>query len=167
MNKNDYKKMLTIVKKITNDDERAQDLMHDVLIQLNTNGKYNLMDEKERLYFFVRAVKNQFYSNSSLFVRKYKKYSFEELKENFDIEDDIYLDKPDLIWVQDTLKEEVEKNPDFWYKKGIFELWLKHNGFVERVHKQTMIPRYEIKDVVENIKLWLNQKWKQEKDAKH
>lgn len=165
MTKTEYDKMLKAVIKITNNDNRAEDLMHDVLIQLNKNVKYNLMNEKTRLYFFIRAVQNQYYSNSSSFVRKYKRYSFEELKDTFDIETDIYNERPSLEWIYETLNQETEKNADFWYDKGIFELWLKHNGFIERVHKQTTIPRYEIKDVVNRMKLWLNQKWKEYKNV--
>lgn len=154
--------MLKAVIKITNNDPKAEDLMHDVLLQLQNNEKYNLMEGKDRLYFFIRAVQNQFYSNSSGFVRKYKRYSFVELKDTFDIEEDIYIEKPSIEWIKETLEAEAQRNPDFWYRKGIFELWLKHNGFIERVHKQTTIPRYEIKDVVNKMKAWLNQKWKQE-----
>jgi len=160
MKNSEYKNMLKIVNKITNHDQNAEDLMHDVLAQLQKNEKYNSLSEKDKLFFFIKSVQNQFYSNTSNYTRKYRKFSHLELEETLDVPDTIYEEQPTIDWIKETLELELQQNPDFWYRKGIFDLWIRHNGFVERVHKQTQIPRYEIKDVVVRMHTWLKDKWK-------
>lgn len=165
MKETEYNKYLKASKKITSNHELATDLMHDILIMLQKNNKFNNLSEKDRLFFFVRAMKNQFYSNSSYYTRTYKKYEFDELVEKNDMVEHIYDEEPTLDWIKETFESELKKNPDFWYNKGIFELWVKHDGFIERVHKQTKIPRYALKDTISYMKEWIKIKWKEYKSC--
>jgi hypothetical protein len=165
MNQTEYNRYLKATRKITSNDNDAQDLMHDVLVMLQKNIKFNNLSEKDRLFFFIRAMKNQFHSNSSHYTRTYKKYQFGETVENIELQDYIYDEEPTLDWINELLALELKNNPDFWYNKGIFELWLKNDGFIERVHKQTKIPRYSIKDTINEMKGWVKIKWKQYKDG--
>jgi hypothetical protein len=164
MKQTEYNKYLKATKKITSNDSQAEDLMHDVLIMLQNNAKFNNLSEKDRLFFFVRAMQNQYYSNSSHYTRTYKKYQFQEMVENYDVVEYIYEEQPTLDWIKETLESELKINPQFWYNKGIFELWLEHEGFIERVHKQTKIPRYSIKDTIAFMKGWIKIKWKEYKE---
>lgn len=157
-----YKQYLKASMTITKNDRDAQDLMHDVLIMLSKNETFNNLSNADKLFFFVRALKNQFNSNSSFYTRNYKKYTFKELKVDFDIPDTIYEEKPSLDWIKEIMELEVHDNPDFWYEKGIFELWIEHKGFIERIHKQTRIPRYSIKETIEETKRWINKKWNEQ-----
>jgi hypothetical protein len=165
MNQQQYKKYYKAAIKITSDHNDAQDLMHDVLIMLTKNEKYNNLSDTNKFFFFIRTMMNQYRSNSSHYTRNYKKYNFEELKTDFNIQDSIYEEQPSLDWIRETMDQEIEVNPDFWYDRGIFELWLSHKGFIERVHKQTRIPRYSIKETIEKTKLWINKKWEKYKDG--
>jgi len=165
MTNKEYKDYLQLTIKITGGDDRASDLLHDVMIQLSDNTKYKELSPNDKKYFLVKSIQNQYYSNSSSFKRKYKKYSFVELEETFEKVDTIYEEEPTMEWVKETLEEELKKNPDFWYNKGIFDLWIKHNGFIERIHKQTSIPRYSLKDTIKEVKKLIKTKWREYKDG--
>lgn len=161
-----YREYKLLAKRITKGDERYIDLLHDVLIQLQTNDKWNNLNTKEeQLYFLSKALTNQFYSNSSSFQRTYKRYSHMELQETLDISDTIYEEQPTIEWINEALEEQLKEDPHFWYEKGIFELWVKHNCFIERVHKQTKIPRYSIKETINQVKDLLINKWKKYKEC--
>jgi hypothetical protein len=157
-----YRQYLKASKSITKNDKDAQDLMHDVLIMLDKNETFNNLSNGDKLFFFVRALKNQYSSNSSFYTRNYKKYTFQELRLDFDTADTIYEEKPSLDWIKEIMEVELESNPDFWYEKGIFELWVEHKCFIERVHKQTRIPRYSIKETIEQTKKWILKKWEEQ-----
>lgn len=161
-----YRQYKELAKKITKGDERYMDLLHDVLIQLESNEKWKGLNTKEeQLYFLTKTLTNQFYSNSSKFQRTYKRQSFMELQQTIELEDTIYSEQPTMEWIKETLEIELKKNPDFWYNKGIFELWIEHKGFIERIHKQTQIPRYSLKDTIEKVKQLLNKRWREYNNA--
>jgi hypothetical protein len=160
MTNHQYNQFKKITKKICNNDSRANDLMHDVIINLSSNIKYNMMDESQKLFFFVRAIKNQYNSNNSKFQRDYRRYEFDELPTiNEPRQDEIpYQEKPTIEWVRETLDDELKRNPDFWYNYGIFDLYLKE-GKLESLHRRTQIPKYSLRETLKEIKLFLNQKW--------
>jgi len=154
-----YKRYLQISKKICSNDERAQDLLHDTLIQLSTNARFNTLSTKDRVFYITRALQNQFYSNNSKFSRTYRKYQFDELPERYELVDTEYSEAPTMDWVNEMLNDELKSNPTFWYKKGLFDIWMEHNGIIDRVHKQTHIPKYSIIETINDIKDFIKIKW--------
>jgi hypothetical protein len=157
MNEQNYKEYLQIAQKITNNDERCSDLMHDVLIQLESNQKWIIMDDKERKYFFIKAITNQFRSNNSKFQRTYRKFKFETNIPEEQI-DTIYQEKPSLEWVNETLDKELKENPNKWYEIGLFRMYMDHKK-ITPIHDKTKIPKYSIRNTLRDMKLWLNKKW--------
>lgn len=155
----EYKKYLQVATRITGGDQRAKDLLHDVLLQLSKNGKFDNLSGTDKLYYLTMALKNQFYSNNSQFKRDYRKYEFTELTIDHDDISVEYDEQPTLDWVREVLQDELDKDKDFWYNKGLFELWLDNKGFIDRVHKQTHIPRYSIKDTIKEVKELLRRRW--------
>lgn len=153
-----YKKYQQIVKKITKDNDKADDLLHDVLIQLGKNEKYNNLPIKEQTYFFVRAIQNQFYSNNSAFQRTYQKYKFVEFDDKFETNDEPYYEAPTMEWLNETLELELKNNPDFWYDYGIFKMYLQYKQ-ISRIHTKTKIPKYSLRKTIKELKLWARQKW--------
>jgi hypothetical protein len=153
-----YKRYQQIIKKITKNDEKTEDLLHDVLIQLSQNKVYNTLTIKEQTYFFIRAAKNQFYSNNSLFQRTYNRYQYQEFNNILEVPDEPYEEKPTMEWVNETLEEELKNNQDFWYNYGIFKLYLEHKK-IETLHKKTSIPRYSLRNTLKEVKLLINKKW--------
>jgi hypothetical protein len=153
-----YKKYLQLSKRITKGDERHIDLLHDILIQLYTNEKWNnLKTEQEKMYFLTRTITNQFYSNNSKFQRTYRKFNSEVINIP-EVEDVPYQDRPSMEWLNNLLDEELKKNPDNWYNVGLFRMYMEHRK-IEPIHKKTKIPRYSIRITINEMKAWVKTKW--------
>jgi hypothetical protein len=145
-------------------DEKTLDLLHDLIIQLELNDTYQSLDDKKKLFFFIRSFKNQYFSNSSYFYRDYKKNITEEIKDDYHIYDEEYQEKPTMEWVIQTLDTEVAINPSFWYNAGLFKLYIEHRK-IDTVHKKTTIPKYSVRATIKEMKIWLNKKWMEYKDG--
>ena len=154
-----YREYRELAKRITKGDERHIDLLHDVLIQLETNDKWNnLHTKEEQMYFLTRTLTNQYYSNNSKFNRTYRKFSADQL-EIPEVPDEPYEETPTIAWVHHILDEELEMNPDNWYNIGLFKLYMEHKK-IEPIHKKTRIPKYSIRETIKQMKFWLKEKWK-------
>lgn len=160
MNNKEYNQYRKITKKICNNDSRADDLMHDVIINLSSNIKYNTMDDNQKLFFFIRALKNQYNSNNSKFQREYRRYEFDELPTINEPQQDeiLYQERPTIEWIKETLDNELNINPEFWYNHGIFNLYLQV-GKLESLHRKTQIPKYSLRETLKEMKDFLNTKW--------
>jgi hypothetical protein len=159
-----YHEFAKIANKITGGDERSYDLLHDVLLQLENNKKYQSLDHKDQLWFFVRVMQNQYKSNNSLFHKTYRKNHPTEIPLNYEVVDDEYEEYPTMDWINETLEQELKTNPDSWYNIGIFRLWME-NKKIEVLHKKTKIPKYSIRQTIRDMKLWIKLKWKEYKDG--
>lgn len=157
MEEKQYKRYLEIAKRITSNDERHADLLHDVLIQLQSNAKFTGLSETEKVYFFTRAATNQYKSNNSHFQRTYRRFSFDELGtyEKIEIE---YVETPSIEWINETLKIEEVLNPDRWYDIGLFRIYMELKK-IDAVHKKTRIPKYSIRKTINEMKIWLQEEW--------
>lgn len=160
-----YRQYFSIAKQITKGDERAKDLLHDVLIDLNGNNKWNnLSTKQEQIYFITRTMLNQFNSNNSKFQRTYRKFTFEQIS-NVEQLETIYEDKPTIEWIQQLLEKEVNNNPENWYNVGLFKMYMQHKK-IEIIHKKTRIPKYSIRLTIKQMKAWIKQQWNKEKYGK-
>lgn len=159
-----YKKYRQIVIKITKDSDKAEDLLHDVLLQLDKNEKYKSLPTKEQTYFFIRAIQNQFYSNNSLFQRTYNKYKYQEFNTELQVKEELYQETPSIEWLNETLDKELETNKNFWYNYGLFKMYMEHKK-IEPIHLKTRIPRYSIRNTINEMKLWVRKKWVEYQDG--
>ena len=158
-----YEQYRELARKITKGDERHIDLLHDVLIQLDTNEKWNnLQTPKEQMYFLTRTLINQYYSNNSHFNKTYRKFS-SEITDIPEEEDTPYQEKPSIEWINNLLDNELNTNPDNWYNIGLFKLYMEHRS-IEPIHKKTKIPRYSIRDTIKEMKGWIKTKWSEKWD---
>lgn len=134
------------------------DLLHDVLIQLESNEKWNnLYTKEEKIYFLTRTITNQFYSNNSKFHKTYRKFNSQSL-DITDLIDEEYTDRPSLEWVNQTLEDELTNNPNNWYNVKLFKMYLEYKK-IEPIHKKTRIPKYSIRETINHMKKWIKQKW--------
>jgi hypothetical protein len=159
MNKTEYDKLKKIAYKICKNKQNADDLLHDVLLQLSLNETYNTLDDKSRVFFFIRTITNQYHSNNSSYHKTYRKHSFQEIPTNYDNKDEEYNEKPTIDWIREVLDEELRVNPNFWYNRGIYTLYLEHKK-LEKLHRITKIPKYSLRITLKEMKLWINNKWK-------
>jgi hypothetical protein len=158
MNNQKYQQLKKIATKICKNDENTDDLLHDILIQLETNKTYNTLSDNERVYFFIRAIQNQYYSNNSHYHKTYRKYAFDDIPINYEVEEQEYKELPTIDWVKETLDKELEVNKEFWYKHGIYTMYLQERK-LEVIHRKTRIPKYSLRQTLQEMKLWLNKKW--------
>jgi|LakMenEpi03Aug12_release.lakeMendotaPanAssembly.Ray.scaffolds.fasta_scaffold16834_18 hypothetical protein len=163
MESKEYNELRKIANKICKNDENTSDLLHDVLIQLKSNKVYNALDEKSKVFFFVRAITNQYYSNNSSYHKTYRKYVFQEIPINYERKDQEYNELPTLDWITETLDNELKSNPTFWYNHGIYTLYLEHKK-LEQLHRLTKIPKYSLRITLKEMKEWLNYKWNKYKN---
>jgi lysozyme family protein len=159
MNEKLYNKLKQIANKMCSDVHWCEDLFQEIMLQLQTNERYNSLPEKAKVYYFVGIIRNQVYSNNSSYFRKFKKHSFIQPNESHIIIDNPYVDSPDMDFVKNALELELKDNPDFWYDKMLFELWLEKKCIIEQVHQKTKIPRYSIKDSINKTKQILKKRW--------
>jgi hypothetical protein len=156
MNKEQYNEYLVIVKKITKNDERATDLLHDVMVSLLLNEKYNNLPEKDKRWFFVRTITNQYWSKHSHFHRQYRKYTtdIDIIPEIVDVP---YQEPYDMQFVFEVLQKQS------WYDKGLFEMYLQL-GSIKKVSQKTKIPIYSVSDTIKNIKKTIKNEWSEKDD---
>jgi hypothetical protein len=88
----------------------------------------------------------------------YRKYAFDEIPINYEIEELLYKELPTIDWVKETLDKELNVNKDFWYKHGIYTMYLQERK-LEVLHRKTRIPKYSLRQTLLEMKLWLNKKW--------
>lgn len=155
MNGQTYNEYLKIVKKITNNDERSQDLLHDVLVQLYQNYKFQNLKDSEKKWFFIRTVQNQYNSKTSPFYKQYKKHVFREISD-IEISDEDYIEPKTIEGVTEFLNSELEKNPSKWYEIGLFKMYMEEKK-IESINKKTQIPKYSIRITLNKMKKWIKQ----------
>lgn len=156
-----YREYKDLAKRITKGDERHIDLLHDILITLETNDKWNnLHTKEEQMYFLTRAIQNQYYSNNSKFQRTYRKFNADIISglETLEVPDEPYIERPSIEWVNALLENELKDNPENWYNIGLFKMYMEHRK-IEPIHKKTQIPRYSIRDTIKQMKSWLKEEW--------
>lgn len=160
MEQKQYNQFKQIAIKITKNSELSEDLLHDVILQLNNNEKFNTLSERDKVFFFVRTLTNNFYSNNSKFQRTYRKFSHDEIPDNYDPKDEEYVEPKTMDWIHETLDNELKNNKDFWYNHGIFKMYLEHKK-IKAIHERTRIPIYSLRATIKEMKLWVQAKWKE------
>ena len=104
------------------------------------------------MFFLIRAIKNQYYSKNSYFYRDYVRPTGVKLDYEFEVEDKVEPEYPNLEWVKNRI-EQLN-----WYEKGIFTLYIDL-GTIEKVSKQTKIPLYSIRKSINKTKKFLKESW--------
>lgn len=129
-----YDKLKSICSNISKNEE-VDDLFHSCLIQFMENKRINEIPDNQKLFFFSRIVKNNFYSTTSNYHKEYHKFKFNEMIE-VQQADILYVeDEVDLNWVNKEL------NKDFtWYYKRIMELYIEEKCSLTKLSKRTNIP---------------------------
>jgi hypothetical protein len=112
--------------------------LHSCLEQLLSNNLAPKLNDKERLFFFARMVRNNFHSKTSQYFHQYTKYKFTELTDH-DLKDSIYEESEiNLNWVEDLIR--FHKKGDLWYYARLFELFIEEGCSVSKLSKRTTIP---------------------------
>lgn len=153
-----HKQLLVTTKKICKCNDEHKDLYQSVMEQLLKKHKVlDDMGDKEKMYYFVRVVKNNFFSKSSVYHYQHKKSSsvvnYVDDMGQYELIDEPYKETlPDMEWVYkqlDTLD---------WFSRDIFLMWLEL-GSLTAVAKQTTIPLNSVGRYIKEVKLKLKERW--------
>lgn len=151
-----HSKLLYTTKKIVKNNNDYDDLYQSVVEQiLKKTTQLDTLTDKDRLYYFIRVVKNNYFSKTSPYYYQHKKVSCNDVKVDVikDIADEPYVEElPDMFWVYQQL-EDLD-----WFSRDLFLMWLEL-GTITAVSKQTTIPLNSVGRYIKNIKLELKEKW--------
>lgn len=164
-----YYELLTISKKLTKGHELAQELLHEVILQLYDKKEIKLKKycDNSIRYYITAILRTNFYSKTSPFYYKIRKeaqtylelfddYTYEPIYDIVDEEVELALEKEKLMCILEESYVELE-----WFEKSIFDLYIIL-GSLKKVSKKTQIPvtsvsRY-IKEIRNKIKTQLELK---------
>ena len=151
-----HSKLLYTTKKIVKNNNDYDDLYQSVVEQiLKKTTLLDTLTDKDRFYYFIRVVKNNYFSKTSPYYYQHKKVSCNDVKVDVikDIPDEPYVEElPDMFWVHKQL-EDLD-----WFSRDLFLMWLEL-GTITAVSKQTTIPLNSVGRYIKNIKLELKEKW--------
>lgn len=155
VNKN-YEEMYNTVNNITQGHELSDELFSDVVFQLlNKPDKFNEVPDEQKMYYFIRVVKNNWSSSTSPF--QYQRQQHKKRHTTFDMgkqredKEETYTG-PTMEWVNKQLQ-------DFdWFERDLFLLWVEQ-GTLVGVHRETTIPLNSVGTYIRNIKTELNKRW--------
>lgn len=149
--------MEDIVKNIVKNEDDRDDLFHCVLEQILKGKKFDGLPDDQRVFYFVRVLKNNYFSKTSPYYYQYKKNpAKEDIKEMTFFEgrlDEEYKNElPDMSWVYEQL---THLN---WFDRDLFLMWLEM-GSLTAVSKQTTIPLNSVGRYIKTTKEILKKKW--------
>ncbi len=151
-----HSKLLYTTRKVVKNNNDYDDLYQSVVEQiLKKTSQMDLMSDKDKLYYFIRVVKNNYFSKTSPYYYQHKKSVSNDIRIDVikDIPDEPYVEElPDMSWVHKQL-EDLD-----WFSRDLFLMWLEL-GTITAVSKQTTIPLNSVGRYIKNIKIELKQKW--------
>ena len=147
---NNYNELKNICNKFSTPDE-VDDLLHLCIEQFINNKKVHQIPDKERLYFFVKLVRNQYHSKSSKYHYTYRRYQFSEIVDNDIAEIEYQEDEFNMNWVYEQLKT-ID-----WYYGRLFELYIEEGCSVTRLSKRTTIPINSVSRDINKVRRQLKQ----------
>jgi len=149
------------VKKICLNTDEQYDLFQSVVEQLlQKPKKINDIPDNQKMYFFIRAVKNNYNSKTSPYHKVYRKNQhhhiplLEDITEDF-VDEEYKETTPDMKWVYNQL------DTFDWFERDLFLLWIEM-GTLTSVSKQTLIPLNSVGRYINKTKNKLQELWKLE-----
>jgi hypothetical protein len=154
--------MLMDKVRLISSEQDADDLFMCVVEQLLKNEhKIDEIEDNQKLYYFIRVIKNNYNSKTSPYHYQYRKNQhyhqtlYEDITDT--IADEPYKETiPDMIWVENKLNE-LE-----WWERDIFLLWVEL-GTLTKVSEQTKIPINSVGRYINKIKIKLRKLWLEER----
>lgn len=152
-----YRELEQITRNIVKDRNEAGDLLHCVIEQILRKNALDVLMERERIFYFIRVLKNNYYSKTSPYYYQYKKKGASETY--FDTE--YYENLPEIPYTEhvptiEWVYQELEHLS--WFDKDLFLLWMEL-GTLTAVSKKTTIPLNSVGRYINQIKQQLIKKW--------
>jgi hypothetical protein len=135
----------------------TQDIVHIVLESMIGNEKVILMSNDERVYYFTKAIKLQFFSKTSKYHYQYRKNQNKHTdlgNLEYHIIDE-YQDKVGMEFVHKSLENLS------WFDRDLFLLYIEL-GTISKVHEQTTIPVNSLGKYLRKTKEFIQQQYKKQ-----
>lgn len=157
--------MLKNVRNYVKERDVADELFQCVVLQLlEKSDKIDEVPDNEKIYYFIRVIKNNLNSKTSPFQYQRLKHMKRQVEMNEEItyREDIPYEEdnsfPPIDWIREKLDDEELFT---WYQKDLWNLYFELKTLIG-VSKQTTIPSNtvsrHIKQINEKLKiLWLEQ----------
>ena len=145
---------MNITKGYTDYMELYQSVIQQILEKPHRMDK---IEDEKKLFYFIKLVKNNFYSKTSNYQyqrQKYKNMNIHFRDEFYgEIKDDVEeYPYPEWEWVEEQL------NTMDWFDRDLFLLWVEL-GTLTAVNKETTIPINSVGKYIKEIKKELNNRW--------
>ena len=150
--------LIHTTKNVTNGYSNYMELYQCVIEQiLKKPKKMDLIEDEKKLFYFIKIVKNNYYSKTSKYQYQRIKYDNrnvdfrEELNEKLpdDLDENPY---PEWDWVEEQL------DTMDWFDRDLFLLWVQL-GTLTAVNKETTIPINSVGKYIKTIKQELQKRW--------
>lgn len=150
-----YENLKRICQRISNEND-VDDLFHSCLEQfLNNKNSKDIPDDKQRLYFFTRLVKNNYNSVTSNYHYQYRKMKFSDIGD-VELPQVEPTEEITIEWVKEELNK--MKKTDQWYYGRLFELYLEEGGSIVKLSKKTTIPINSVSRDINKVRKILRKK---------
>ena len=154
--------MLRNVQNYVRDPDVGQELFQHVVLQLlEKSEKIDEVPDPQKIFYFIRVVKNNFNSKTSPFQYQRIKHMKREVQMNEEIthmEDTPYEEDktiPPIEWIRKELDNEELFT---WYEKDLWNLFYELKTLVG-VSKQTTIPSNTVSRHIRQINDKLKKRW--------
>lgn len=154
--------MLRNVRNYVKDDHVADELFQCVVLQLlEKSDKIDKVKDNEKLFYFIRVIKNNYNSNTSPFMYKRvrdKKRLVEMNEEITHLEEEEYIEDdsfPPIEWIREQLDNE---DLFTWYQKDLWNLYFELKTLIS-VSRQTTIPSNTVSRHIKQINDKLKELW--------
>ena len=145
-----YEELKTITRKITKNNELAEELYHFclmILLEYNEDKINEIIKKGHMKYFFVSILTNQWVSSTSPFFKQYKKYNFDyddKILEYYD--EDVYDHEIDdkIKFIEEKLQDE------HWYVQRVLDL--KKEMSYGQISQLTKIPRSSLFNTIKKFR---------------
>jgi len=152
--------MMKMVNGIVKDRNLSDELFQTVVLQLlERPDKVDKVPDHQKVFYFIRVVKNNYYSNSSPFQyrRVIDKKRHVQIDEELTRMEDVPYEEP--LDYKQWVTEQLDNEELFtWYEKSIFLLYIEMTSYIS-VSKKTTIPVNSVSRHLKSIKNKLQELW--------
>ena len=119
--------------------------------------KMDQIEDEKKLFYFIKIVKNNFYSKTSQYQYQRLKYKNKNVEYKDELEKKLWDETedypyPEWKWIEEQL------NDMEWFDRDLFLLWAQL-GTLTKVHQETTIPINSVGKYIKNIKDELKKRW--------
>jgi DNA-directed RNA polymerase specialized sigma24 family protein len=150
-----------VIGRITSNHALSDELYQEVILQLlEKPDKINALPDNQKMFYFIRVVKNNWHSNTSPFqyrrqqdLQRHIPYDHSHGKS---LLDERYEENgPSMEWVIDQL------NTLDWFNRDLFKMWIDL-GTYTKVSQDTTIPLNSVGKYIKETMHVLNVRWDKE-----